>query len=67
MVERNLNSELFLQLVFSVDEGSSEQSILKKSTPLYLRKLNCYAVTFRKTDMCRVVKILISGEMQVVT
>ncbi|MDA3890190.1 MAG: PAS domain S-box protein [Salinivirgaceae bacterium] len=42
MVVRNLQTELLLELVFSASNEIDEQLILKKSIPLYLRKLNCF-------------------------
>ncbi|MEZ5195147.1 MAG: PAS domain S-box protein [Bacteroidales bacterium] len=42
MVEKTLQTELFLELIFSVSGETDEQVILKKSIPFYLRKLNCF-------------------------
>lgn len=42
MVEKNLQTEIFLELVFSASGEDNEHLILKKSLPLYLRKLNCF-------------------------
>lgn len=42
MVEKNLQTEIFLELVLSVGGETNETLILKKSIPLYLRKLNCF-------------------------
>ncbi len=41
MVEKNRQTEIFLELVFSASGEIDEQLILKKSIPVYLRKLNC--------------------------
>lgn len=42
MVEKCLQTEILLELVFSVSLEKNEHLILKKSLPLYLRKLNCF-------------------------
>jgi PAS domain S-box-containing protein len=42
MVEKNIQTEIFLELVFSASGEIDEQLILKKSIPFYLRKLNCF-------------------------
>ncbi|WP_111707908.1 PAS domain-containing sensor histidine kinase [Lutibacter citreus] len=43
MVKYNLQTEMLLELVFSSYNDSNELTILKKSIPLYLRKLNCFS------------------------
>jgi PAS domain S-box-containing protein len=42
MVEKCLQTEILLELVFSVSLEKNEHIILNKSMPLYLRKLNCF-------------------------
>ncbi len=42
MVEKTIQTEMFLELIFSASGEIDEQLILKKSIPLYLRKLNCF-------------------------
>ena len=42
MVAKNIQLELLMELVFTASNEYNEQSILKKSIPLYLRKLNCF-------------------------
>ncbi|MGZ2371436.1 PAS domain-containing sensor histidine kinase [Ancylomarina sp. YFZ004] len=42
MVEKCLQAEILLELVFSINLEKNEHLILKKSMPLYLRKLNCF-------------------------
>ena len=42
MVKKTLQTEMFLELVFSVSGETNEHLILKKSIPFYLRKLNCF-------------------------
>tara|TARA_R110001583_G_scaffold16155_1_gene65604 strand:+ start:1955 stop:3985 length:2031 start_codon:yes stop_codon:yes gene_type:complete len=42
MVEKCLQTEILLELVFSVSLEKNEHLILNKSMPLYLRKLNCF-------------------------
>lgn len=42
MVERYLQTEILLELVFSVSLEKNEHLILNKNLPLYLRKLNCF-------------------------
>jgi len=42
MVEKCLQAEVLLELVFSVSLEKNEHLILKKCMPLYLRKLNCF-------------------------
>ncbi len=50
MVEENIHSEIFLELVFSASGEIDEQLILKKSIPFYLRKLNCFQAGVLKND-----------------
>ncbi len=51
MVEKNIQTEIFLELVFSTGNEIDEQLILKKSIPLYLKKLNCFlAGVFKNTE-----------------
>lgn len=51
MVEKNLQTELVLELVFSVGGVIEEKVILNKTIPLYLRKLNCFlASVIRDTN-----------------
>ncbi len=51
MVAKNIQTELFLELVFSIGDEIDEQLILKKSIPLYLKKLNCFlAGVFKNTE-----------------
>ena len=42
MVEKCLQAEILLELVFSVKLEKNESLILNKSMPLYLKKLNCF-------------------------
>ena len=42
MVDKCLQTEILLELVFSVSLEKNEHLILNKSLPLYLRKLNCF-------------------------
>jgi PAS domain S-box-containing protein len=42
MVGKNVQTEMLLELVFSANGEINELLILKKSIPLYLRKLNCF-------------------------
>jgi len=50
MVERNIQTEMLLELVLSANSEPDEQLILKKSIPLYLKKLNCFqAGVLKKT------------------
>jgi len=48
MVEKNIRTEILLELVFSTSGELNDQLILKKSIPLYLRKLNCFLVGILK-------------------
>lgn len=51
MVEKERLNELFLELVFSVSSDKDELSIVQKSMPLYLRKLNCFvAIVLKKNE-----------------
>jgi hypothetical protein len=50
MVKHNLQTEMLLELVFSASSDSNELTILKKSIPLYLRKLNCFSAGVLKKD-----------------
>jgi PAS domain S-box-containing protein len=49
MVEKNIQTEVFLELVYSTSGEIDEQLILQKSIPLYLRKLNCFLAGVIKT------------------
>jgi len=42
MVEKDVQAEILLELVFSASGETDEHLIIKKSIPLYLRKLNCF-------------------------
>jgi PAS domain S-box-containing protein len=42
MVVKNVQTETLLELVFSASGETVEHLILKKSIPIYLRKLNCF-------------------------
>ena len=60
MVTKNIQLEMLMELVFTASNELSEQSILKKSIPLYLRKLNCFiAGVIKKNDTLNEVPILI--------
>ncbi len=50
MVEKCLQTEILLELVFNVSLEKSEHLILNKSLPLYLRKLNCFLAGVLKRD-----------------
>lgn len=50
MVEKERLNELFLELVFSVSSDKDELSIVQKSIPLYLRKLNCFVAIVLKRN-----------------
>lgn len=50
MVDKSLLTEIFLELVFSVNAENKEDLILKKSMPLYLRKLNCFLAGVLKKE-----------------
>ena len=58
MVEKNVQTEILLELVFSASGEIDEQLILKKSISLYLRKLNCF--------LAGVVKVTDSGYEEVI-
>lgn len=49
MVE-NIQREILLDIVFGIDSGLSELNILQKAVPVFLKKLNCIAVTVFKTE-----------------
>ncbi|MDY0102148.1 MAG: response regulator [Lentimicrobium sp.] len=49
MVEKNIQNEVFLELVFSASGEIDEHLILQKCIPLYLRKLNCFLAGVIKT------------------
>ncbi|MCZ4695998.1 PAS domain-containing sensor histidine kinase [Ancylomarina euxinus] len=59
MVEKCLQAEILLELVFSVSLEKNEQLILNKSLPLYLRKLNCFLAGVLKKDKNENIKELI--------
>ena len=42
MVDKNIQNEIFLELVLCTSGEMEEAAILKKTIPLYLRKLNCF-------------------------
>jgi len=50
MVEKYLQTEILLELVFNVSLEKNEHLILNKSLPLYLRKLNCFLAGVLKRD-----------------
>ncbi len=50
MVKYNLQSEMLLELVFSSSIDSDEHTILNKSIPVYLRKLNCFSASVLKEE-----------------
>jgi len=50
MVEKCLQAEILLELVFSISFEKEEELILKKTMPLYLRKLNCFLAGVLKKD-----------------
>ncbi|RXQ92222.1 response regulator [Ancylomarina salipaludis] len=50
MVEKCLQAEILLELVFSVSFEKDEELILKKTMPLYLRKLNCFLAGILKKE-----------------
>lgn len=50
MVKKSLQSEILLELVFSVSLEDNEQLILNKSIPLYLKRLNCFLSGVLKKD-----------------
>ncbi|SDW71586.1 PAS domain S-box-containing protein [Lutibacter oricola] len=50
MVKQNLQTEMLLELVFSSYNEINEKTILKKSIPLYLRKLNCFTAGVLKKE-----------------
>ena len=50
MVKKSLQSEILLELVFSVSLEDNEQLILNKSIPLYLKRLNCFLAGVLKKD-----------------
>ncbi len=50
MVEKCLQTEILLELVFNVSLEKNEHLILNKSLPLYLRKLNCFLAGVLKSD-----------------
>ncbi|MRT92800.1 PAS domain-containing sensor histidine kinase [Ancylomarina sp. 16SWW S1-10-2] len=50
MVDKSFQTEILLELVFSVSHEKSERLILDKSLPLYLRKLNCFIAGVLKIE-----------------
>jgi hypothetical protein len=58
MVEKCLQAEILLELVFSVSLEKNEHLILNKSMPLYLRKLNCFLAGVLKKDENKNIKEL---------
>ncbi|MDE5422529.1 PAS domain-containing sensor histidine kinase [Ancylomarina sp. DW003] len=50
MVEKCLQAEILLELMLDVKFEENEDEILKKSLPLYLRKLNCFLASVLKND-----------------
>jgi hypothetical protein len=42
MVINNIQSEILLELVFSAFNDGNHEAILKKSLPIYVKKLNCF-------------------------
>ncbi|WP_372641349.1 ATP-binding protein [Ancylomarina sp.] len=58
MVEKCLQAEILLELVFSVSLEKNEHLILNKSMPLYLRKLNCFLAGVLKKDENETIKEL---------
>jgi len=50
MVEKDVQTEILLELVFSASGETDEGLILRKSIPLYLRKLNCFQAGILKNQ-----------------
>lgn len=50
MGDNNLNTELLLDLIFSIDTNTSEYEVLKKCCPVFIRKLNAVMVAVFKTN-----------------
>lgn len=48
MGENSLNTELLLELIFSIDTDTSEEEVLKKCCPVFIRKLNAVMVAVFK-------------------
>lgn len=59
MVERNIQTEMLLELVLSASSEPDEQLILKKSIPLYLKKLNCFQAGVLKNSGEKMVESIV--------
>jgi PAS domain S-box-containing protein len=57
MVDKIMETEVFLELIFSANNESNEQLILKKSISKYLRKLNCFLAGVLKETETGLVEI----------
>jgi signal transduction histidine kinase/PAS domain-containing protein len=47
MVE-NIKTEILLELVFSINSGLPEDQILQSAIPVFIKKLNCFAIVMLK-------------------
>src|SRR5664279_1689865 len=59
MVEKDVQAEILLELVFSASGETDEYLILKKSIPLYLRKLNCFQAGILKNQKNRLEELML--------
>ena len=50
MVIEGLNSEIFFDLIKGLIDFSTEENLLKKNLPNFLRKLNCYCCFVSRTE-----------------
>jgi len=59
MVEKIVHTEILLELVFSARGEIDEHLILKKSIPLYLKKLNCFQAGVLKNTENRLEELML--------
>ena len=59
MVEKIVQTEILLELVFSARGEIDEHLILKKSIPLYLKKLNCFQAGVLKNTENRLEELML--------
>ena len=59
MVEKRVQAEILLELVFGASGETDEYLILKKSIPLYLRKLNCFQAGILKNQENRLEELML--------
>ena len=59
MVGNNVQTEMLLELVFSTRGEINDHLILKKSIPLYLRKLNCFQAAVLKNTENRLQELML--------